>query len=147
VIQVTDKLLVLEFMCSRLNLRATEDFQGTMFIHDEHAHAKPDMKLVGVAYAWHSFIGRICLINIVVQDKRVLTRQVIREAFRYPFEVAGCEAVLALVDSSNKESMSLCERTGFEVEHRITNGGLEGDLVFWQMTKDRCPWLKESSNG
>lgn len=138
-----DKRLAFEFMQSKLNLRAIEDFQGAIFVRPKVRGELMQMKHVAVAYAWHSFIGRTCVINIVVQDKECLTKAVIREAFRYPFNTAGCNAVLALVDSVNVESMSLCERTGFKLKTTIKDGGLEGDLLVYEMCKDDCRWLRQ----
>jgi hypothetical protein len=142
-ITVPDNRATFEFMAGRLGLKNSEDFRGVMFVPEEYRNARADMAHVGVAYGWHGFIGRTCVINIVVQKPECLTRAVIREAFRYPFQVAGCKSVLAMVDSVNTASMLMCRRTGFKHLKTIPDGGLEGDLVIWEMRPEFCRWLRQ----
>lgn len=142
-IECSSTQMCFDFMHKHLNLKWSDDFRGVMFIPDHFKHVPADQDHVGVAYAWSNFIGRSCVISIVVQKPECLTRKVIREAFRFPFEVAGCKVMLALVDSDNAASISLCERTGFEKSLVIPDGGLVGDLIVYQMRKDSCPWLRK----
>ena len=145
--QFVHKEAVFEFMRDKLGLQWSDDFQGSIWVHEDRIGPGIHPDDVGVAVAWHGFIGRMCFINIVIQDKRCFTREVLRECFRYPFKEAGRNVVLALVDSLNKESMDLCERVGFEMSTVWPGGGLTGDMVVWEMHEDRCPWLKEKGNG
>lgn len=143
-ITVPNRDMTLEFMSTRFGMRPSGDFRGVMFIPDDYKNASVSMDHVGVAYAWDNFVGRTCAISIVVQKPECLTRPVIREAFRFPFEVCGLNALFALVDSTNHKSLSLCDRVGFEFIHRVPYGGREGDLIVYQMLREKCRWLKRN---
>lgn len=138
----SDRELVYDFLRDRLNIQLSADFRGVMFAHEEHRGAPMSMDTVGVAYGWHGFIGKTCVINVVVQDKRVLTRSVCREAFRFPFDVCGCTTVLAYVDSTNSGSIELVERSGFKKRLTLPRAGLEGDMLIYSMNRDHCRWLE-----
>jgi hypothetical protein len=135
---ITDREAVFQYLHQRLGLHRSDDFRGVIFLN---AEGKP-----GVAYGWHGFIGRTCAINIVVEDRHCLTRPVVREAFRFPFEVCGVNSVLALVDSANEKSIKLCKRSGFQTLTTIPNGGLKDNLIIFEMRKDTCPWFKEKAH-
>lgn len=139
----TAQNLVAEFMQENLNLRTTEELRGALFVKDEHLGAVMKMEDIGVAISWDNFIGRCCVISAVIQDKTCFTRAVIREAFRYPFQMAGLKAVLAMVDSRNIESFNLCTRLGFQVVHTVPDGGVEGDLIIMRMLKEECRWIRQ----
>jgi RimJ/RimL family protein N-acetyltransferase len=71
-----------------------------------------------------------------------MTRTIVREAFEFPFQVAGCVAVLALVDSTNEAALRFDAHLGFREVMRVPDGGLEGDLVVLQMLRSECKWLR-----
>ena len=142
-ISIGDNQATFQLMNKVLGLRWSEDFRGALFIPDELQHNQLSFDDVGVAYSWSNFIGRTCVISIIVQKPQCLTRAVVREAFRFPFEQCGCNAVLAMVDSVNLKSRSLCERTGFKAIQTVPGGGLEGDLIIYQALKDECRWLRK----
>lgn len=131
---ISDRETVSRYFQQKLNLQPSDDFRGVIFLNKE---GQP-----GVAYGWHGFIGRVCAVNIVIEDKHTLTKSVAREAFRFPFEVCGCNSVLAFVDSANAESMELCQRAGFIALSGVPDGGLLGDLIIFEMPKDNCRWLR-----
>jgi RimJ/RimL family protein N-acetyltransferase len=138
-----DDSATFQLLRSHLGLQHSEDFRGVMFVRPEKLQQQCQMSDIGVAYGWHGFIGRMCIINILVQDKTCLTRAVIREAFRFPFEEANCSAILSFTDSANEESIDLTKRAGFEHVLTIPNGGLEGDMLMFKMARDRCRWLRK----
>lgn len=124
-------------------LRWSDDFRGAMFIPDHLQGAVAKKEHVIAAYGWSGFIGRTCNISILIQQPALFSRQIIREAFRYPFEVCGLNAVIATVDSTNTGSLSVCDRTGFEKVCTIKDGGAKGDLVVYEMHRERCRWLRK----
>jgi L-amino acid N-acyltransferase YncA len=67
----------------------------------------------------------------------------VRDTFAFPFEVCNCEAVLALVDSTNDAALNFDSKLGFREIARIPNGGTDGDLVVMQMTRAECRWLRK----
>lgn len=135
---------VRDFMSSWFRIPNSEDLRGVLFIPDQYADSQASKDHVGVAYAWHGFMGRTCNISIVVQKKECLTLAVVKKAFEYPFEVCGLEAVYAMVDSTNHNSMSMCNRVGFRAVHRTPHGGIHGDLIIFEMLRANCRWLKRT---
>jgi RimJ/RimL family protein N-acetyltransferase len=80
--------------------------------------------------------------HVVIQKPEAMTPRIVREAFEFPFNVCGCEAVLGMVDSVNTQALEFDRRLGFEEIARIPNGGLEGDLIVFRMTRAECRWLR-----
>lgn len=135
--------MAFEVLEDKLGIKRSADFRGALFVPDECAGKLAEKEDVGVAIGWNGFVGRTCMINIVVQKPECLTRWVIGEIFRFPFEICGLNAVLATVDNVNKKSLELCRRSGFEKIHTIPDGGTEGDLVCFVMTRAKCRWLRK----
>lgn len=142
-IVIPNARMAAEFMENRLQLRPTIDCQGALFAKDGKIGTAMTMDSVDICVLWDNFIGRTCTISIVIQDPTALTRTVLRECFRYPFEVAGLEVVMALVDSNNHASIELCSRAGFAQSGRINNAGIEADLIIFTMAKSDCRWIRQ----
>ena len=143
-ITIADREMTKEFMSTKFGMRPSGDFRGVMFIPDSLVTERASMDHVGVAYAWDNFVGKTCCISIVVQKPECLTRPVIREAFRFPFEDCGCVAIYALVDSANHASIGMCQRVGFDFVHRTPGAGKVADLILFEMLRDKCRWLKRT---
>lgn len=141
-IVAANKELAFDYLQKELNLRWSDDFRGALFVPEKHSAEVASKEHVGVAVGWSNFIGKTCTVSIAVPKPECLTRAVIREIFRFPFEVCGCNAVLALVDSENRASAELCRRSGFKPVHRVLGGGVDGDLIIFQMDRATCRWLK-----
>lgn len=141
-IETSARELVHAFFADRLGLHESADFRGVMWAPDRPDEAPIYMSDIAVAVAYNSFVGKTCCMHTVVQRPDLLNRRMIVDAFRYPFVVCGCEAVLALVDSTNAAAMNFDRRLGFTDIARIPNGGAEGDLVVLQMLRANCRWLR-----
>jgi hypothetical protein len=137
-----DSRRVWEFMHDRLGLHGSEDFRGVLWVPDEFSGSVIDMDHVAVAVGYNAFIGRTCCMHAVIQRPEYVSPRIVREVFRYPFEVCNCEAVLALVDSTNDAAMSLDTRLGFKQVHTVPNGGTDGNLNVLQMLRSECRWLR-----
>lgn len=142
-ILVPNARMAAEFMQARMNLDSTEYCQGFIATADRNRDSRMTFDSVGVCVLWDNFVGRTCTISIAIQDKEIFTRKIIKECFRYPFEEAGREVVLALVDSHNEKSIKLCEGVGFERVSVLPNGGMDGDLIVFAMTKAACRWIRQ----
>lgn len=138
----TNAQAVWQFLHERLGLHESADFRGTMWVPEEHQLSVAKMEHIAVAVGYNGFVGRTCCMHAVIQRPEYVSPRMVREVFRYPFEVANCEAVLALVDSTNEAAMSLDTRLGFKVIATIPNGGLDGDLNVMQMLRSECRWLR-----
>ena len=140
--QVSEARFVHLFFQNRLGLHWSQDFRGAVYVPDEFRGRTASMDHVAVAVGFNGFIGRTCCIHIVIQRPELFSRRIIREIFEYGFLHAGCEVLLALIDSTNAPSRELVQRVGFELCATVPHGGLEDDLEIWQMTRGACRWLK-----
>lgn len=142
-IVVASNALAQSFLQEKLGVLPAEDFRGVLFAPESERARIMMMDSAGVVVGWHGFTGRTCNISIVVQKPECLTRWVIQQIFRFPFEKCGLNAVVATVDSNNHKSIELCRRSGFEVMCSIKDGGKTGDLVCFVMYKSKCRWLRK----
>lgn len=142
-IAVTSNQLAQAFLQEELGVLPAADFRGALFAPEHVRNALITKESAAVVVGWHGFTGRTCNISIVVQKPEYLTRWVIREIFRFPFEICGLSAVIATVDSNNHKSIELCRRSGFELMCVIESGGDTGDLLCFVMHKSKCRWLRK----
>jgi len=70
-----------------------------------------------------------------------LTRRFLRAIFYYPFLQLGCRRVTALIDEDNARSRRLVESAGFELEGRMRQATLQGDVLIYGLLKEHCKWL------
>jgi L-amino acid N-acyltransferase YncA len=138
---ITDPTAVWQYFNEKLGLHQSGDFRGVCHLADVGPGEPVSMDHVAVAVGYNGFIGRTCCMHVVIARPALFSRAILREAFEFPFLVAGLEAVLALVDSSNEAALTLDKRIGFEEIARIPNGGLDGDLVLLRMLRNECRWL------
>jgi hypothetical protein len=143
VIEVNGRHLVHGFFHDRLGLHYSDDFRGVLHVPDEFRGHISRMDHVAVAVGYTAFIGRTCAMHVVVQRPELLTRRMVRDAFAYPFEVCGCEAVLALVDSDNAAALAFDRRLGFRDIVRVPHAGAQADLIILQMLRAECRWLRK----
>jgi hypothetical protein len=141
-IEATDRNTVQSFFSDRLGLKWSDDFRGVLHVPDAYRDVPASMDQVAIAVGYNGFIGRSCCMHVVIQKPEAMTPRIVRDAFAFPFEVCGCEAVLGMVDSTNVQALEFDRRLGFEEIARIPNGGLEGDLVILQMLRGQCRWLR-----
>jgi hypothetical protein len=142
--QIHDPHIVHAYFHQELGLHWSDDIRGVLYVPDEYLGEIADPSHVVVAVAYNDFIGRTCCLHSVIAHPEKVTRKMVRETFMFPFEVCKCEAVLALVDSTNDAALSFDHKLGFREVHRIPNGGTDGDLIVLQMLKDGCRWLKRT---
>jgi hypothetical protein len=142
VIDITDPRKVWEYFHRELGLHESDDFRGVLHVPDEFRGMTARPEHVAVAVGYNSFIGRTCCMHTVITRPASVTRSVVREAFEFPFNVAGCVAVIALVDSTNEAALSFDKKLGFQEIHRIPEGGMDGDLIIMQMLRSECRWLR-----
>jgi hypothetical protein len=134
--------LVQAFFKDRLGLHDSADFRGVLYAPDRPDETPIMMDDIAVAVAYNAFIGRTCCMHTVVQRPELLNRRMVISAFQYPFVICNCEAVLALVDSTNEAALEFDRRLGFKEIARIPNGGGDADLLVLQMLRAECRWLR-----
>lgn len=139
---LTDPRMVWEYFHHELGIHESDDFRGVLHVPDEYQGQSPRFDHVAIAVGYNCFIGKTCCMHTVIHRPEKMTRAIVREAFEFPFQVAGCVAVLALVDSTNEAALKFDTHLGFREVHRIEGGGLDGDLVVLQMLRSECRWLR-----
>ena len=82
-------------------------------------------------------------VSIVVEDKKVLTRKLLKTLFAYPFFDLQCRRIQAIIDEKNNPSIKLCRQLGFAQEGILRKASpIEGnDLLIFGMLKEECKWL------
>lgn len=141
-IETTVPEIVHAFFQNRLGLHYSGDFRGVLYAPDRPDETPIQYYDIAVAVGYNSFIGKTCCMHTVVQKPELLNRRMVIAAFQYPFITCHCEAVLALVDSTNTPALDFDTRLGFKEIARIPNGGGDGDLVVLQMLRSECRWLR-----
>lgn len=142
-IQTNARALVHAFFAERLGLHWSDDFRGVVWAPDECLGSVMQTADVAVAVGYNSFVGRTCCMHTVIQRPDLVSPRIVREAFEFPFVVCNCEAVLALVDSTNEAALSFDTKLGFSEVARIPNGGPDADLVVLCMPRADCRWLRK----
>lgn len=94
------------------------------------------------AVGYNNFNQASCQMHWAATDKRWLTREFIREAFRYPFEQLDLTMVLAVVPSGNIGPLDQTRRIGFKDLIYIPGAHEDGGLYMLQMLREDCRWLR-----
>lgn len=141
-VAITQRSMVNAYFANKLALHPSDDFRGVC--HTVANAGEPvSMDDVAVAVGYDQFIGRVCCMHTVIAKPECMVRRLVHEAFEFPFVTCGCEAVVALVDSTNEAALTFDTRLGFHEIARIPRGGLEGDLIVLCMRREECRWLRQ----
>lgn len=71
----------------------------------------------------------------------------VKAVFHYVFIQLGCVRCSGWVPVSNEAAVRLDRKLGFQIEHRLSQGGVDGDHYLMGMFRSECPWIKEAHNG
>lgn len=88
-----------------------------------------------------AFTPHDCAMHIVIEDKRCVTRRILKQVFDYPFNQLGLRRVTGLVPESNVAALAFDYRLGFVQEGRKKWGMGDEDEIILGMTKEHCRWL------
>jgi len=103
-----------------------------------------EKKLVG-GVTYTNFSGREIMASIWLDDKRALTRPILRDLFHYPFIVCGVVRLTTNARKGNEKSVKLTSRLGFEIEGELRRyfGDRDEDAaIVFGMLKEECRWIK-----
>ena len=92
--------------------------------------------VVYFAYRWPVIEMACAAVN-----SRWLTRPILYELFRYPFEDLQCRRICALVDIDNLRARKFDEKLGFVQEAVLKEAHPGGDVILYRMLKSECRWL------
>ena len=107
---------------------------------------KPNGKAAAVVIwnMYHDYkYGADIRVIIASDDPKWCLPGVLRQLFYYPFELAGCTRITAIIKDGNERSLKLCRGLGFRKEGVLRRGynGRTNAIVLG-MLKEECKWLK-----
>ena len=70
-----------------------------------------------------------------------LNKQMLKQAFIYPFKGHGLKVIITRVSTGNPVAVKMNKGLGFKEQCRIRNGADDGDLIIFTMHHDECRWL------
>lgn len=94
----------LEKLCKEVELVPTENLRGITLDVDGEA-----VIIVG----YDGWTDGSCVMHQWIKHPRYVGRKIIHEAFRFPFEVAGLQTVIATVRSDNEAALRFDAYLGF----------------------------------
>lgn len=108
-----------------------------------------DYKAIGVfdgdtllgAVIFDAFTRQDCNLHICVQDRRCVSRRIIRAVFDYPFRQLSLARVSVQVLESNSASLEFVQRLGFIYEGAKRLPAMK-QLLFG-LQRHECHWLNE----
>lgn len=123
-----------EYLKEKIGLSWSEDLRVIGRIED--------MKLTGVV-GFNNYTGTSCQMHFAGEKVGWLTRQVIRESFRYAFETLGCVVVYASVPSGCQTALEIDRRLGFKDLAYLKGAHPDGGIYLLEMYKEQCRWIKQ----
>jgi len=98
-----------------------------------------DGEIIGAAsYGWYT--GSTMHMHIAKLKGRFVPMEFIWFAIYYPFFQCGVKMLICMIDSNNRANQ-VAEHAGFIMTNTIKDGGIEGDLNTWVLTRDSAKLL------
>jgi hypothetical protein len=98
-----------------------------------------DNRLRGVV-GYDSFNGASCTMHMAGEPGWI-DKAMLLAAFDYPFNVMGCNQVLAFVPSDNLVALDIDRRLGFTLVVELDGAHPDGSLFLMRMRREECKWL------
>jgi RimJ/RimL family protein N-acetyltransferase len=99
-----------------------------------------DLKIV---VGFNGFMGSVCQMHVAMRpDFRFSPKEMLRECFKYAYNVRNCKMVLGLVNSLNEAAMKYDQHLGFKELWRLPKMHDDsGDIVVLGLPKEECRYL------
>ena len=138
-------------MARNVEIMLDQDFAVCQWVYDKiggvpdrpgtyvaHGYVDKNGFLVaGMVYENFMGEGMSSEITIAAEDKcGWFDDQTRFEASYMAFEVQKVDILRCKIAESNKACISICERYGFHLKHRIEKAHPDGDLLIYEMTKE-----------
>jgi L-amino acid N-acyltransferase YncA len=112
---------------------------GLGFRDDAKAIARYTNNEIRAVVVFDNFTGCDCSMHIASDGSRTwMTRELMREAFWYPFVKCNMRRVTGLVPSKNKAALKFDQRLGFKYEGLMRNALKNDDIVLLGMLRSEC---------
>jgi RimJ/RimL family protein N-acetyltransferase len=99
-------------------------------------------ELVGVV-GFNNFTGTSCYMHMAGEGGRWISREFLRAAFRYPFELLNLTMVFGVVPSGNIRALGIDRKLGFRQLIYIHGAHPDGGIHILQMKREDCRWLRK----
>jgi hypothetical protein len=134
---VTDKPgeqpVIWEWMNRRTRLPWSSDLRCIAAMRDDGTIAS--------AVGYNAWTECACWMHVAFDNEHSLTRDLWREAFKYPFVECGKDAVYGLTPKNLDDAVKMNRKLGFrEVAQTV-------DCILFEMKADECRWLKGVNHG
>jgi hypothetical protein len=91
---------------------------------------------IAAAVGFNCWSDSACWMHVAFDNPQSLTRQLLKNAFEYPFIQCGKDAVYGLIYKNNDEALNLVKRLGYrEIAQTV-------DSVMFEMLYSECRWIK-----
>lgn len=119
-------------LCVQVELLPTANLKGiTLLVNNEPV----------IIVGYDGWTDGSVVMHQWIKSPRYVGRDILREAFRYPFGIGGLQCVLGTVRSDNPKALELDRRLGFETAVVIPDGYGKGvDLHLLHLSRDKCRW-------
>jgi len=124
------------FLKHYAGVEASTDLQCIGWVSDEE-------KKLAIVVGFNGFIGKLAQIHVAYAEGWHFTpRAMLREVFRYAFDVTKREMLIAVVNSKNERAMRMDLHLGFREIFRLPRmHDDDGDMVVLGMAKGECRYL------
>ena len=79
--------------------------------------------------------------HIVVEGR--MSPEFLATIFDYPFKQLGVEKVICPIVETNKRSIRLCSKMGFEREATLSDAHPDGDIYLYSLERSKCRFTGE----
>lgn len=98
-------------------------------------------QLVGVV-GYNNFTGTSCYMHMAGSDARWVSKALVKEVFRYPFEFLQLAMVFGVVPSGNTQALRIDRKLGFTELMFIPGAHPDGGVHILQLLRENCRWVK-----
>lgn len=127
-----DQGTLAQWLCEKIGLMPTPHIVCIGSLSSEH-------RLRGVV-GYDSFNGASCTMHMAGEPGWI-DKSMLHAAFDYPFNVMGCNQVLAFIPSDNLVALDIDRRLGFKLVCELDGAHPDGSLFLMRMRREECKWL------
>lgn len=100
------------------------------------------------AVVYQDFNGQNIFMHVAARPGRKwMTRHLLREAFKFPFETCRAQRITGWVNADNQDARRLNEHLGFKVEATLQWAGPQGqDVLLYRMFNWECRYARAHPN-
>lgn len=132
-----DQPTLKKWLCDRIGLVPTENIQCLGSISGG---------IIRGVVGYDNYNGASIMMH-VAGEPGWLTRDLIRAAFDYPFNVCGVNMIIGMVPSGNLEAIRFNNHLGFKQVLELKGAHPDGSLLLMTMERWECRYLNRNSNG